>query len=73
MKLGDFGLLADENVNSEVVTFLREQGFDVRTAAEIRLSGAADAVVLQAAASGNRVIVTHDGDFGRLAIAAGEP
>lgn len=73
MKLRDFGLLTDENVHPKVVMFLRENGFHVKTTAEVRLLGAADPAVMRAAASEQRVIVTHDGDFGRLAIAAGEP
>lgn len=73
MKLCDFGFLADENVHPEVVTFLGEHGRDVRAAGELGLLGAADAAIMKVAASERRVVVTHDGDFGRLAIAAGEP
>ena len=39
----------------------------------MHLLGAADSAVMRAAVSEDRVIVTHDGDFGRLAIATGEP
>ena len=73
MKLDDFGLLAVENLHPEVVTFLRRHGFDVRTISELGLLGAADTAVMRKAVSENRVIVTHDADFGRLAIAANEP
>ena len=66
MKLGDLGLLADENVHPKVVAFLREHGFDVRTTAEMCLNGAADVAVMRAAVSERRAIVTHDSDFGRL-------
>ena len=73
MKLDDFGFLADENLHPEVVAFLRQHGCEVRTAAEMHLLGAADSAVMRAAVSEDRVVVTHDGDFGRLAIATGEP
>lgn len=62
MKLDDFGLLADENLHSEVVAFLRQHGFDVRTISELGLLGAADTAVMREAVSEDRVIVTHDAD-----------
>ena len=34
MKLRDFGLLTDENLDPDVVAFLRRQGFDVSDVCE---------------------------------------
>ena len=34
MKLRDFGLLTDENLDPDVVAFLRRQGFDVSDVGE---------------------------------------
>jgi hypothetical protein len=41
----DFALLADENVQRDVVTFLRQQGHDVLSLAEEELFGPARLVV----------------------------
>ena len=69
MNLAEFRYLADENVAPAVVAYLRSLGLDVSTVSEKRLAGASDARVLESAASEYRVIVTHDGDFGRAAVA----
>ena len=69
----DFALLADENVQRDVVTFLRQQGYDVQSLPEEELFGQSDADVLRIAHEQGRVVLTHDSDFGTLAIAQNEP
>lgn len=73
MKLRDFGLLTDENIHPTVVTFLRQAGFDVWDVCEQGWLGSTDLALMQHAVSEQRVIVTHDSDFGSLAILAGNP
>ncbi len=73
MKLGDFGLLTDENIDADVVQFLRSRGFDVSDVCENGQHGTADVDLIRQAVKENRVIVTHDSDFGTLAVLAGEP
>lgn len=73
MRLRDFPLLTDENVDSDVVMFLRQLGFDVMDVVESGLQGSTDIDVLRLATSQGRVVVTHDADFGTLAILQGEP
>jgi predicted nuclease of predicted toxin-antitoxin system len=73
LKLEDFPLLTDENIHAEVVVFLRDQGFSVLDVREEGLHGSTDSEVLQRAVSDNRVVFTHDSDFGSLVIMAGEP
>ncbi len=68
MTLFGFALLADENINPLVVTGLRTLGCDITTVAELGLAGAPDHAILTRAADDRRVVVTHDQDFGRLAI-----
>ena len=68
-----FPLLADENIHSEVVLALSGQGKDVRSAVEEGLAGASDVEVLRRAHSTARVVLTHDSDFGLLAVRNGEP
>lgn len=71
MKLIDFGLLTDENIDEQIVLFLRNQGFQVKDVKEENLIGSDDVTLLRLAMAENRIIVTHDSDFGTLAIAAG--
>lgn len=73
MKLRDFPLLTDENIDPEVVDFLRQLGFDVMDVAESGLQGSSDVNLLRLARSQGSVIVTHDADLGTLAILQGEP
>lgn len=64
-------LLTDENVHPGVVSFLRENGDDVLDVKEEKMSGVPDEKLSRHAEEENRVIVTHDRDFGRLLIAQG--
>ncbi|MEW6743832.1 MAG: DUF5615 family PIN-like protein [Planctomycetota bacterium] len=69
----DFPLLADENIHPEVVRALVEQGKNVRTVREEDLLGRDDLEVIRRAHVQGRLVLTHDADFGRLAVQAGEP
>jgi predicted nuclease of predicted toxin-antitoxin system len=73
MKLRDFRVLTDENLDPVVVEWLCDAGFDVLDVARDGMQGASDLELLRRSASEQRVIVTHDADFGRLAILQGEP
>lgn len=73
MKLTEFGLLTDENVNPHAVAFLRSVGFDVIDVCESGWQGQSDRVLLATAAEDQRIVVTHDADFGRLAIIEAAP
>ena len=73
MKLRDFRLLTDENIDPGVIAFLRHEGFDVKDVCEEKWQGATDTKLMQLSSQENRVIVTHDADFGTLALLHGEP
>ena len=73
MKLTDFPLLTDENIDPAVVQFLRNRGFDVLDVTEAALFSEMDDALLHLAESDGRVVVTHDSDFGTLAIHDREP
>lgn len=73
MKWTDFPLLTDENVDPDVIAHLRQIGFEVGDVVESNLQGADDVDLLKLAVSQGRVIVTHDADFGTLAILKNEP
>ncbi len=65
MRIQEFSLLADENLHPIIVTFLRSQGYNVLYARE-GLIGSSDTALMQLAQSQNRVVITHDKDFGSL-------
>jgi predicted nuclease of predicted toxin-antitoxin system len=73
MNLSEFSLLADQNIHSDVVAHLRECQFDIVSVADLRLQGANDLTLIRLAFKQQRVVVTHDPDFGTLAILQGEP
>ena len=68
MKALDFPLLADENVHPDVIVFLRKIGLDIESVAEQGQFGLPDSQVLQQANESNRVVLTHDSDFGGMAV-----
>ena len=73
MKVRDFPLLTDENIDADVVAWLRGDGFDVFDVSEQGLFGTTDLALLQLAVASGRIVVTHDADFGTLAVLQGEP
>lgn len=58
-------ILADENIELEVVESLRAEGYVVTHIKEI-LPGAEDPKVLAAAVASDTVLLTNDKDFGEL-------
>jgi predicted nuclease of predicted toxin-antitoxin system len=65
-------LLANENVSAMVIRALRQRGHDVMSAKE-SLRGEPDAAVLERARRKERLVITHDKDFGELAFRYGLP
>jgi predicted nuclease of predicted toxin-antitoxin system len=72
LKALDFPLLADENVHPDVMAFLRKIGLDVESVSEQGQFGLPDTQVLQQANKSNRVVLTHDSDFGGMAVFGAE-
>jgi predicted nuclease of predicted toxin-antitoxin system len=64
----DFPILADENVHPEVIEFLQKAGLDVDSIAVQGNLGLSDSEVLQQATEAGRIVLTHDSDFGGLAL-----
>lgn len=58
--------LADENIAVSVVHSLRKAGFDVEDVKEENLCGVSDHHLLKLAYDEDRIILTHDKDFGAL-------
>jgi predicted nuclease of predicted toxin-antitoxin system len=65
-------LIVNENVSGTVIRTLRERGRDVLSVKE-SLRGSGDAEILARAQADERVLVTHDKDFGELAFRYGLP
>ncbi len=73
MALRGLPLLTDENLDAPVVQFLRDEGFDVLDVNEEGMASEDDLVLFRLAHQQGRAVVTHDSDFGRLAVANLEP
>ena len=73
MTFNTLNWLADENVSPRVVEFLRQQQLDVLDVKELGWQGKEDHYLLSQAYLANRVVLTHDADFGTLAIHQGQP
>ena len=68
MKLSDCGWLTDESVHPEVIAHLRSKGLDALDVKEQGWRGRSDRELLDEAYRLGRVVLTHDGDFGTLAL-----
>lgn len=72
MKFRSLRILADENVSPKVVAFLRGKGVDVLDTKEELWQGREDDELLEVAYMQGRFVLTHDSDFGSLAIHQGK-
>lgn len=73
MKFRRLRLLADENVSPKVVAFLRSHDIDVLDSKEQGWQGRSDDELLETARREDRWVLTHDADFGTLAIHEDKP
>ena len=73
MRFHQLRLLADENVSPKVVAFLRSRGLDMLDVKEQGWQGRSDDELLEIAYRESRWILTHDTDFGALAIHEDKP
>ncbi|NLX98386.1 MAG: DUF5615 family PIN-like protein [Rhodopirellula sp.] len=65
-------IIANENISARVLDELRARGHDVLSVKE-SMRGAKDPEVLSRGQAEQRVVVTHDKDFGELAFRFGLP
>lgn len=66
MKLSDCAFLTDENIDVEVVQWLRAQQLEVFDIKEETLFGLSDQEILAKALTRQQVVVSQDSDFGTL-------
>lgn len=64
--------LADMGISPRAVRRLQAAGHDAVHVAELRLHRATDPEIVRLARSENRIVVTHDLDFGTIMAASGE-
>jgi len=65
-------IIANENITGSVISRLRAKGHDVTSVKETS-RGANDSDVLSQAQAEQRLVITHDKDFGELAFRFGLP
>ena len=58
--------LSDENIARSVIRDLRNAGFDVKDIKEEKLYGLSDRKIVDLALDEERIIITHDRNFGNL-------
>jgi predicted nuclease of predicted toxin-antitoxin system len=58
--------IADENIDREVTGFFRKEGYDFTDVYEENICGSADRLIIEKAKQSNRIIITHDVDFGHI-------
>jgi predicted nuclease of predicted toxin-antitoxin system len=73
MKLHSVKIFTDENISPKVVAFLRQYGLDILDTKEQQWYGKDDEDLLNIAYQEKRFVLTHDSDFGTLAINVGKP
>jgi len=73
MKLHQIKLLTDENISPKVVACLRRIGVDILDTKEQQWHGTDDETLLNIAYQEHRFVLTHDSDFGTLAVNQGKP
>ncbi len=66
MKLKQFLFLTDENIHPDVISYLRNLNYNIKDVKETGLMGKPDSYLLNIAFAENRVVLTHDSDFGKL-------
>jgi predicted nuclease of predicted toxin-antitoxin system len=68
LTLADCRYLTDENLHPAIAVHLRTYGLDVQDVKELGWIGRSDEELMRWAHGEQRVIISHDRDFGRLAI-----
>ncbi len=66
MKWGNLKFIADENIQQSVVEFLKENKIDIYSINDKNFQSMPDKAIIEMAFKEDRVILTHDSDFGKL-------
>ena len=66
MNIKRFKILADENIHADVVKYLSFNGFSISSVFEYDLQGKPDIELIHHAFKEDKIILTHDADFGKI-------
>jgi predicted nuclease of predicted toxin-antitoxin system len=58
--------LADENIDDAVIEFFKKEGYDFSDVYDENLSAASDRLIIERAKQADKIIITHDTDFGHI-------
>ncbi len=58
--------ITDENIATSVMKRIRKEGFDVKDIKESKLFGISDKEIIDIALNEERIIITHDKNFGNI-------
>lgn len=64
---------ADENIPTDLIIWIKSQGYEISSVIEENLQGASDISIIQKCFVSNRIILTQDNDFGKLIFTASIP
>jgi predicted nuclease of predicted toxin-antitoxin system len=64
---------ADENIPTDLINWIKMQGYEITSVIEENLQGASDMSIIQKCFVLNRIILTQDNDFGKLIFTASIP
>jgi predicted nuclease of predicted toxin-antitoxin system len=57
---------ADENISTDLINWIRENGYNISGVKEEKIYGATDIEIIQKCFASNEIILTHDNDFGKI-------
>lgn len=58
--------IADENIDRAVISHFKKEGYDITDVSEEKLESTADIKIIERGINSNRIIITHDTDFGHI-------
>ena len=62
----ELSFFADENIGSELILWLRQQGYKITSVQETGLLGISDEDIITKCYNENLTIITQDNDFGKI-------
>jgi len=57
---------ADENISTDLINWVRNNGYKVSGVKEEKMCGTTDINIIQKCFKSNEIILTHDNDFGKM-------
>ena len=64
---------ADENIPTDLINWIKSQGYEISGVTEENLQGTSDISIIQKCFASDQIILTQDNDFGKLIFTASIP